>query len=141
VIAADEVMFRVWGMLIDRERSSGGRNFGLAWSVVSRRSRVPALATAKSGSKKSSQLGSAPDRKTNVKQSIPFFGINRRGLLSRLAVLPAFSGTLLAGSAQAETVPPGDALPSWNDGLAKQAIVACARMVNDWSPAGQCTRS
>jgi hypothetical protein len=58
-----------------------------------------------------------------VKQSIPFFGINRRGLLSTLAVLPAFSGTLLAGSAQAETVPPGDALPSWNDGLAKQAII------------------
>jgi hypothetical protein len=35
-----------------------------------------------------------------------------------LAVLPA-----LATSAQAETAPPGGALPSWNDGAAKQAIL------------------
>jgi hypothetical protein len=35
-----------------------------------------------------------------------------------LAVLPA-----LATSAQAETAPPGGALPSWNDGGAKQAIL------------------
>ena len=59
-----------------------------------------------------------------MKPSIPSFGINRRALLSTLAVLPALSAPLLSVSASAQTVPPGGALPSWNDGPAKQAIFA-----------------
>jgi len=49
---------------------------------------------------------------------IPSPGIDRRALLSTLALLPALSGTLLPTSAQAQS----DPLPSWNDGPAKQAI-------------------
>lgn len=66
-----------------------------------------------------------------MKPSIPSPAINRRGLLSTLAVLPAFSGGLLTASAQAETVPAGGALPSWNDGPAKQAIVDFVRATTD----------
>lgn len=51
------------------------------------------------------------------------FGIDRRTLLSTLAALPTLSGALLTASAQAQTAPPGNVLPSWNDGPAKQAIV------------------
>jgi len=62
--------------------------------------------------------------------SIPSFGVNRRALLSTLAVLPAF-GTVLTESAPAETTPPGGVLPSWNDGPAKQAIVDFVRATTD----------
>ena len=57
--------------------------------------------------------------------------INRRVLLSTLAVLPALSGTLLPTSAQAQTATPGGLLPSWNDGPAKQAIVDFVRATTD----------
>ena len=50
-------------------------------------------------------------------------GINRRTLMTALAVLPTMSGSLLSLSAQAQTAASGDALASWNDGPAKQAIV------------------
>jgi len=50
-------------------------------------------------------------------------GINRRTLMTALAVLPTMSGSLLPLSAQAQTAASGDALASWNDGPAKQAIV------------------
>jgi phosphoglycolate phosphatase-like HAD superfamily hydrolase len=57
-------------------------------------------------------------------------GINRRLLLSTLATLPVLSTTLLpAALAQA----PGGALPSWNDGAAKQAIIDFVRMTTDRS--------
>ena len=45
-------------------------------------------------------------------------------------MLPAF-GTLLTGSAQAETTPTSGPLPSWNDGPAKQAIVDFVRATTD----------
>ena len=66
-----------------------------------------------------------------MKRCTPSFRINRRSLLSALAVLPAFSGTLLTTSAQAETAPPGGALLSWNDGPAKQAILDFVRDTTD----------
>ena len=52
----------------------------------------------------------------------PVSGIDRRTLLSGLALLPALSGGLLAASAQGQNVTPGAVLPSWNDGSAKRAI-------------------
>ena len=52
-----------------------------------------------------------------MKPTFPLSGLSRRALLSALAVLPTLSGTLLAAS------PTGGALPSWNDGPAKQAIL------------------
>jgi hypothetical protein len=48
--------------------------------------------------------------------------MNRRALLSALAMLP-MSGSLLPISAQAQTRAAGAALPSWNDGATKQAIL------------------
>ena len=59
-----------------------------------------------------------------MKPGIPSFGVDRRALLSTWAVLPVLSAPLFSVSASAQTVPPGGALPSWNDGPAKQAIVA-----------------
>jgi phosphoglycolate phosphatase-like HAD superfamily hydrolase len=59
-----------------------------------------------------------------MKPIVPSFGVNRRALLSTLAVLPVWSAPLFSVSASAQTVPPGGALPSWNDGPAKQTIVA-----------------
>jgi haloacid dehalogenase-like hydrolase len=47
------------------------------------------------------------------------FGVNRRVLLSAMALLPALSGSLRPTSALAQT----DALPSWNDGPAKTSII------------------
>ena len=52
----------------------------------------------------------------------PSSGMNRRALLSALAMLP-MSGSLLPISAQAQTGAAGAALPSWNDGATKQAIL------------------
>ena len=55
--------------------------------------------------------------------------INRRVLLSTLATLPALSATLLPSAAPAQT--PSAALPSWNDGVAKQAILEFLRATTD----------
>src|SRR5271166_7088704 len=60
-------------------------------------------------------------------------GMNRRVLLSTLAVLPTLSGTLLPAFAQAQTATPGGLLPSWNDGPAKQAIFDFVRATIDQS--------
>jgi phosphoglycolate phosphatase-like HAD superfamily hydrolase len=49
-------------------------------------------------------------------------GINRRVLLSTLAMLPAMSAALGPLSASAQFAPSVGLLPSWNDGPAKQAI-------------------
>ena len=54
--------------------------------------------------------------------------INRRTLMSALAVLPTMSGLLLTSSAHAQTASSGDALASWNDGPAKQAIIDFVRV-------------
>jgi len=57
--------------------------------------------------------------------------IDRRTLLSTLALLPALSGLPLIASAQAQTAASGNALPSWNDGPAKQAIVDFVRVTTE----------
>ena len=49
-------------------------------------------------------------------------GIDRRTLISGLALLPATSGALLSTAAWAQ-VTPGAPLSSWNEGPAKQAIL------------------
>ncbi len=58
-------------------------------------------------------------------------GLNRRAVVSTLAILPALSGTFLTVSVEAETAPLGGALPSWNDGPAKQAIIDFVRATTD----------
>jgi phosphoglycolate phosphatase-like HAD superfamily hydrolase len=62
---------------------------------------------------------------------IPVSGINRRSLLSSLAMLPALSAPFLSGYALAQTTASGSALPSWNDGPAKQAILDFVRATTD----------
>src|SRR6476469_9140327 len=57
--------------------------------------------------------------------------IDRRTLLSTLALLPALSGLPLIASAQAQTAASGSALPSWNDGPAKQAILNFVRITTE----------
>jgi phosphoglycolate phosphatase-like HAD superfamily hydrolase len=59
--------------------------------------------------------------------------ISRRTMLSGLAVLPALSGTLVPVAAPAQSTAPGDLLPSWNDGAAKQAIFDFVRATIDRS--------
>jgi phosphoglycolate phosphatase-like HAD superfamily hydrolase len=66
-----------------------------------------------------------------MKPIVPSGGINRRALLSSLAVLPALSGPLLPISAPAQTAASGGLLPSWNDGAAKQAIFDFVRATID----------
>jgi phosphoglycolate phosphatase-like HAD superfamily hydrolase len=60
------------------------------------------------------------------------FGIDRRRLVSSLALLPVFSSTLFAASARAEEVA-GAVLPSWNEGPTKQAIIDFVRSTTDQS--------
>jgi hypothetical protein len=61
-------------------------------------------------------------KETNMKPIIPFFGVNRRALLSTLVMLPALSAPFFSVSAPAQATASGGVLPSWNDGPAKQAI-------------------
>jgi phosphoglycolate phosphatase-like HAD superfamily hydrolase len=58
-------------------------------------------------------------------------GINRRVLLSMLALLPALSGAPLPICALAQTT--SSPLPSWNDGAAKQAIIDFVRATTERS--------
>jgi phosphoglycolate phosphatase-like HAD superfamily hydrolase len=58
-----------------------------------------------------------------MKSTLPSFGISRRVLLSTLAALPALAGPLLPVSVRAQTATPTAALPSWNDGAARQSIL------------------
>jgi phosphoglycolate phosphatase-like HAD superfamily hydrolase len=53
-------------------------------------------------------------------------GIDRRALVSNLALLPVLSGSLFSTLAQAQTAPETP-LASWNDGPAKQAILDFVR--------------
>jgi len=57
-------------------------------------------------------------------------GINRRTLLTTLALLPALSAPPLSVSASAQTASSGP-LPSWNEGSAKQAILDFVRDTTD----------
>jgi phosphoglycolate phosphatase-like HAD superfamily hydrolase len=57
-------------------------------------------------------------------------GIDRRTLVSGLALLPVVSGALLSKAAQAQ-VTAGAPLVSWNDGPAKQAIIDFVRATTD----------
>jgi len=57
--------------------------------------------------------------KEDVMTTPASFGVNRRVLLSTIALLPALSGLLRPIPALAQT----DALPSWNDGPAKTSII------------------
>ena len=50
---------------------------------------------------------------------LPGLGLNRRALLSSLAVLPTL---VELGSISAQAQGQTDALPSWNDGATKNAI-------------------
>jgi phosphoglycolate phosphatase-like HAD superfamily hydrolase len=61
-----------------------------------------------------------------MKGDIPRSSIDRRTLLSTLALLPALSAPLLSVSASAQTASSGT-LPSWNEGPAKQAILDFVR--------------
>jgi phosphoglycolate phosphatase-like HAD superfamily hydrolase len=65
-----------------------------------------------------------------VKRTILGSGIDRRTLLSALALFPALSALPMSVSASAQTVSSG-ALPSWNEGSAKQAILDFVRDTTD----------
>src|SRR5580704_2821058 len=67
-----------------------------------------------------------------MSQNTSFSGLNRRALLSALAMLPALSGALTPASASAQTATSGG-LPSWNEGVAKQAIFDFVRTTTDKS--------
>ena len=64
-------------------------------------------------------------------EEIPRSAIDRRTLISTLALLPVLSAPLAPISALAQTATSSDALPSWNDGAAKQAIVDFVRDTTD----------
>src|SRR4051812_48237236 len=66
-------------------------------------------------------------------ESITRPGINRRVILSTLAVLPVLPGLLRPIPALAQTPAAGSPLPSWNDGAAKQAILDFVRATIDQS--------
>jgi hypothetical protein len=74
--------------------------------------------------------------RSNMQPIAPSSGIDRRVLLSTLALLPALSGPLFPVFALAQTATPGGGLlPSWNDGPAKQAIFDLVRAtINRSSP-------
>ena len=55
--------------------------------------------------------------------------INRRVAISGLALLPTLGQTLLCAVAQAQGTQA--AMPSWNDGPAKQAIIDFVRTTTD----------
>lgn len=57
-------------------------------------------------------------------------GINRRTVVSSLALLPVLSGTSRSASAQAPATE-GAPLASWNDGPAKQAVIDFVRTTTD----------
>ncbi|MGO4505380.1 HAD family hydrolase [Bradyrhizobium sp. 2TAF36] len=71
------------------------------------------------------ELGIADHERTILRS-----GIDRRTLLTTLALLPALSAPPLSVSASALTVSSGP-LPSWNEGSAKQAILDFVRDTTD----------
>src|ERR1700760_4394711 len=65
-----------------------------------------------------------------MKEAILRPGIDRRSLLTTLALLPALSAPSLSIAPPAETASTGP-LPSWNEGSAKQAILDFVRDTTD----------
>jgi phosphoglycolate phosphatase-like HAD superfamily hydrolase len=57
--------------------------------------------------------------------------IDRRALLSALGALPVLHTAFASAPASAQTVASGEALPSWNEGPAKQAILDFVRTTTD----------
>ena len=66
-----------------------------------------------------------------MKPNNRFPHIERRTLLSALALLPALSVPLLTAPASAQIASSSGALPSWNEGPAKQAILDFVRDTTD----------
>src|SRR5262245_33666807 len=73
------------------------------------------------------------EREPDMKSIALCFGVRRRTLISTLLLFLALLGTPLPGFAQAQVRQRGltDLLPSWNDGLAKQAIVDFVNSTTD----------
>jgi hypothetical protein len=67
----------------------------------------------------------------NMTGEIPRSAIDRRTLISTLALLPVLSAPLAPISARAQTATSSNALPSWNEGPAKQAILNFVRDTTD----------
>jgi hypothetical protein len=65
-----------------------------------------------------------------MKSDRPSSSINRRVLISGMALLPALSGMSFTGIAHAQTTQ-GGSLASWNDGAAKQAILDFVRATTE----------
>ena len=59
------------------------------------------------------------------------FSINRRVLLAAVATLALLCAPILPGAVLAQAPTAADALPSWNDGAAKQAIVDFVKATTD----------
>ena len=66
-----------------------------------------------------------------MKPVVPFSAMSRRALISTFVVLPALSAPFLSVSAPAQTTASSGALPSWNDGPTKQAILDFVRVTTD----------
>ena len=66
-----------------------------------------------------------------MKSRHPPFDIDRRSLVSSLALLPVLSGSLLSISAEAQD--DASQLASWNEGPAKKAIIDFVRATTDQS--------
>ena len=66
-----------------------------------------------------------------MKPVVPFSAMSRRALISTFVVLPALSTPFLSVSAPAQTTASSGALPSWNDGPTKQAILDFVRVTTD----------
>jgi phosphoglycolate phosphatase-like HAD superfamily hydrolase len=65
-----------------------------------------------------------------MKSDDPSSGIDRRALVSSLALLPALSTTLISSPVQAQAST-NESLPSWNEGPAKQRILNFVRTTTD----------
>ena len=61
----------------------------------------------------------------------PSANVGRRALVSTLALLPTLCAPFLSISASAQTAASSVALPSWNEGSAKQAILDFVRATTD----------
>src|SRR4029079_4396137 len=68
-----------------------------------------------------------------MKATAPFPGINRRALLSTMALLPVLSVPFFPMSAPAQTATSCGLLPSWKDGASSQAVVDVVRPTSDRS--------
>src|SRR5207237_2121277 len=67
----------------------------------------------------------------HMTRNMPLSVIDRRALISMLALLPVLSAPLAAISASAQTSTSSDALPSWHEEPAKQAILDFVRDTTD----------